>query len=243
MKSTRSWSVRRSPFATTRTCLPLVRCRSVTTAPTPALPPSWTPTPTPPSSAPGLLADRIRLSRSPAAPVTAGAAQTRPQQGIRLMYLRHFTFTRFPFAANLEADELFASVACREAEARLKHLLPVRRQPRSRRTVRLGRLPRSRGAPEAPARTTRHRPAHRRGRLRQDHRLPPRHRQPPSRPAPRVLRLPLHRQRSRHVQVDRLGTRPARRTLPRHRLPRHQRRDLSPRRNYSGASHRPCGPA
>ena len=42
------------------------------------------------------------------------------------MYLRHFTFTRFPFAANLEADELFASVARREAEARLKHLLELR---------------------------------------------------------------------------------------------------------------------
>ena len=26
-------------------------------------------------------------------------------------YLRHFAFTRFPFAANLEADELFASSA------------------------------------------------------------------------------------------------------------------------------------
>ena len=42
------------------------------------------------------------------------------------MYLRHFTFTRFPFAANLEADELFASVARREAEARLRHLLELR---------------------------------------------------------------------------------------------------------------------
>ena len=42
------------------------------------------------------------------------------------MYLRHFAFTRFPFAANLEADELFASVARHEAEARLKHLLELR---------------------------------------------------------------------------------------------------------------------
>ena len=48
------------------------------------------------------------------------------------MYLRHFTFTRFPFAANLEADEL----------------------------VRLGRSPRSRGPPAASARTARYRPAH-----------------------------------------------------------------------------------
>ena len=42
------------------------------------------------------------------------------------MYLRHFAFTRFPFAANLEADELFASTARHEAEARLKHLLELR---------------------------------------------------------------------------------------------------------------------
>ena len=41
-------------------------------------------------------------------------------------YLRHFAFTRFPFAANLEADELFASGARREAVARLKHLLELR---------------------------------------------------------------------------------------------------------------------
>ena len=41
-------------------------------------------------------------------------------------YLRHFAFTRFPFAANLEADELFASAARREAEARLNHLLELR---------------------------------------------------------------------------------------------------------------------
>ena len=41
-------------------------------------------------------------------------------------YLRHFAFTRFPFAANLEADELFAFSARREAVARLKHLLELR---------------------------------------------------------------------------------------------------------------------
>ena len=41
-------------------------------------------------------------------------------------YLRHFAFTRFPFAANLEADELFASSARREAVARLMHLLELR---------------------------------------------------------------------------------------------------------------------
>ena len=42
------------------------------------------------------------------------------------MYLRHFAFTRFPFETNLQADELFASAARREAEARLKHLLELR---------------------------------------------------------------------------------------------------------------------
>ena len=41
-------------------------------------------------------------------------------------YLHHFAFTRFPFVANLEADELFASAARREAEARLNHLLELR---------------------------------------------------------------------------------------------------------------------
>lgn len=42
------------------------------------------------------------------------------------MYLRHFAFTRFPFENTLEADELFASAARREAEARLKHLIELR---------------------------------------------------------------------------------------------------------------------
>ena len=42
------------------------------------------------------------------------------------MYLRHFAFTRLPFAANLAADELFASASRQEAEARLRHLLDLR---------------------------------------------------------------------------------------------------------------------
>lgn len=42
------------------------------------------------------------------------------------MYLRHFAFTRFPFENTLEADELYASAARREAEARLKHLIELR---------------------------------------------------------------------------------------------------------------------
>ena len=42
------------------------------------------------------------------------------------MYLRHFAFTRFPFAATLEAEHLFAFAARQEAEARLRHLLDLR---------------------------------------------------------------------------------------------------------------------
>lgn len=42
------------------------------------------------------------------------------------MYLRHFAFTRFPFENTLQADELYASGARREAEARLKHLIELR---------------------------------------------------------------------------------------------------------------------
>lgn len=42
------------------------------------------------------------------------------------MYLRHFAFTRFPFENTLAADELFASHARREAQARLQHLIELR---------------------------------------------------------------------------------------------------------------------
>lgn len=42
------------------------------------------------------------------------------------MYLRHFAFTRLPFAATIEADQLFASASRQEAEARLQHLLDLR---------------------------------------------------------------------------------------------------------------------
>lgn len=42
------------------------------------------------------------------------------------MYLRHFAFTRFPFENSLHTDELYASGARREAEARLKHLIELR---------------------------------------------------------------------------------------------------------------------
>jgi len=42
------------------------------------------------------------------------------------MYLRHFAFTRFPFENSLHADELYASGARREAEARLQHLIELR---------------------------------------------------------------------------------------------------------------------
>ncbi len=42
------------------------------------------------------------------------------------MYLRHFAFSRLPFADAIEADLLFASAARQEAEARLQHLLQLR---------------------------------------------------------------------------------------------------------------------
>lgn len=42
------------------------------------------------------------------------------------MYLRHFAFTRFPFDTTVETDELFASNARREAQARLEHLIELR---------------------------------------------------------------------------------------------------------------------
>ena len=67
------------------------------------------------------------------------------------MYLRHFAFTRLPFETPAETDELFESSARREAEARLGHLIELRG----------------------------HRPAHRRGGVRQDHCLPTPHRAAP----------------------------------------------------------------
>lgn len=42
------------------------------------------------------------------------------------MYLRHFALTRFPFHDGLATDELFASAASIEAEARLGHLLELK---------------------------------------------------------------------------------------------------------------------
>ena len=42
------------------------------------------------------------------------------------MYLQHFGLTHFPFERSPEPDELFASVASREAQARLAHLVELR---------------------------------------------------------------------------------------------------------------------
>ncbi|MCX2862251.1 AAA family ATPase [Paucibacter sp. PLA-PC-4] len=42
------------------------------------------------------------------------------------MYLQHFGLTQFPFERAPEPDELFASVATREAQARLAHLVQLR---------------------------------------------------------------------------------------------------------------------
>lgn len=42
------------------------------------------------------------------------------------MYLTHFGFTHYPFERALQPDELFASSAAREAQARLQHLIELR---------------------------------------------------------------------------------------------------------------------
>ena len=42
------------------------------------------------------------------------------------MYLAHFGFTHYPFERALQPDELFASSAAREAQARLNHLVELR---------------------------------------------------------------------------------------------------------------------
>jgi len=42
------------------------------------------------------------------------------------MYLAHFGFTHYPFERALQPDELFASSAAREAQARLQHLVELR---------------------------------------------------------------------------------------------------------------------
>lgn len=42
------------------------------------------------------------------------------------MYLAHFGFTHYPFERALQPDELFASSATREAQARLNHLIELR---------------------------------------------------------------------------------------------------------------------
>lgn len=42
------------------------------------------------------------------------------------MYLTHFGLTHYPFERSLQPDELFASSAAREAQARLQHLVELR---------------------------------------------------------------------------------------------------------------------
>lgn len=42
------------------------------------------------------------------------------------MYLTHFGLTHYPFERTLQSDELFASAAAREAQARLAHLVELR---------------------------------------------------------------------------------------------------------------------
>ena len=42
------------------------------------------------------------------------------------MYRKHFAFSHFPFDLTLPPEDLFASTALAEAQARLKHLLELR---------------------------------------------------------------------------------------------------------------------
>jgi general secretion pathway protein A len=42
------------------------------------------------------------------------------------MYLTHFGLTHYPFERSPQPDELFASSAAREAQARLQHLVELR---------------------------------------------------------------------------------------------------------------------
>jgi len=42
------------------------------------------------------------------------------------MYLHHFGLTLYPFERSLQPDELFASSAAREAQARLNHPVELR---------------------------------------------------------------------------------------------------------------------
>ena len=93
----------------------------------------------------------------------------------RVMYKQHFALKHYPFQRTPHVDELFEAVA------------PARS---------------TRPGPESPG-PARHRPAHRRGRQRQDNCLPPSRRGPAHRPVPGSLRVALHRKRSRHLQRHR----------------------------------------
>ena len=108
------------------------RSWSSTTVAMPVSPPSLTPTPIPPSNAPGprattnLIAPhpsrRLRLSHYANSIGSTRTSGRKPDNDHRYDLLRHFAVTRFPFGANLEADELFAFSASHEAVARLMHL-------------------------------------------------------------------------------------------------------------------------
>ena len=133
------------------------------------------------------------------------------------MYTRHFAFTRLPFENDLHTDELFQSSAHREAQVRLKHLVELRG---------IGLLTGEVGS----GKTTvcRHVTA--------------------------ALHPGLHRVYYVSLTTGNVldmyksiawRARPAHRTLPRHRLPRHPQRDLPTRYRSQAAAcaHRRRGTA
>ena len=99
------------------------------------------------------------------------------------MYLRHFALTRLPFETPAHTDELFDSNSRREAETRLNHLIELRG---------IGLL--TERAHEVNGTS-------KRGRFRQNHRVPTRHLRAASEALPHLLRLSDHRQRARHGRV------------------------------------------
>ena len=118
------------------------------------------------------------------------------------MYLTHFGLTHYPFERALQPDELFASSAAREAQARLNHLVELRGIGLITGEVGSGKTTVCRQLRAA---------------------LHP--------GLYRLFYVPLSTGNvHRHVQGHRLATGPARRAQPRQRLPRHPHRGLPPGR-------------
>ena len=136
-----------------------------------ALPLASTPTPTPAVKR-HRPSSQLHLRHLPHREPSPSPLAMRKLKENEVMYLRHFALTRLPFETPAHTDELYESNSRREAEARLHHLIELKG---------IGLH-------------------HRRGRFRQNHRVPTRRRRPASRPVSGGLRLLDHRQRARHVQ-------------------------------------------